>query len=752
MTNVLFYRPSQRGLFMLLPSDRHGSWRQVSLRRAGWLLLNHPRHASVHTAGSSMDVQTAYGILGLDSSVSLDGIKSAYRSLAKQYHPDKNSSHGSTALFQQLNHAYQTLIKCHLSAGHDGDSSPAGPVCVDSDITLNTKENSFSVTIDITDIMFLVILSVCESHHGVSPVDRGVNGQQLKFPYTSPGESEHYGSISLTFYPTTSRLLVQGSSYILWVDEHLPAISKRADEQYMQNAGVWTALARRPGIGLKHEGRPTRHSRSTRSSRSDDLSSADDLGHTPQLVDPPPPETSDASPATHCAQGDNRSPSPVSYIESPVHLACDANDATSVADLSPTQEGSSSTTHAGQSTEGGPVTCAPKTHKKPKCPKKKVAAKKKKKSVKFNLSDNHCDSKCTISGSDNMIRCSLCMSWFHVECTGEDAQYQGVWCCNSCRTLPKYVQGMTEKIDLLVSSLESIQNTEAALRAEVQLLKAENGKLRSKLSHAEHHNNELAKLIETMSFPASSGSGTSDRHEDSPTLNPYPPSQQHPSPPEPEQPWITVPTANRFELLNNSGVEQQSRPRSQSHTPQKRSNPSSTVTSSAGPSRHENITVTVIGSSIVRGVAPLVHGKGFDACGYVFPGCTAREINARIRHIPTSDVTVLAAGTNNIETQTIAECSKEVQQTIDNVARKRHHKTVIMSQLPHRFDKPKLNSKIDAVNSFIAYEVSKRPHWHLLKHNVSHDDLKPDGLHFNSRGIARYAHEIRHMIRTIKLE
>ena len=132
MTNVLFYRPSQRGLFMLFPSDRHGSWRQVSLRRAGWLLLDHPRHASVHTAGTSMDVQTAYGILGLDSSASFDGIKSAYRSLAKQYHPDKNSSHVSTALFQQLNHAYQTLIKCHLSAGHDSDSSPAGPVCVDS--------------------------------------------------------------------------------------------------------------------------------------------------------------------------------------------------------------------------------------------------------------------------------------------------------------------------------------------------------------------------------------------------------------------------------------------------------------------------------------------------------------------------------------------------------------------------------------------------------------------------------------------
>ena len=154
-------------------------------RRAGGLLLDHPRHAWVHTTGSTMDGQSAYDILGIDSSVSLDEIKSTYRSLAKKYHPDKNSSNGSTALFQWLNQAYQTQLKCHISAGHDGDSLHAGPVCVDSisDITLHTKENTFFVTIDITDIMFLVILSECESHHDVIPIDRGIDGQQLRFPW-----------------------------------------------------------------------------------------------------------------------------------------------------------------------------------------------------------------------------------------------------------------------------------------------------------------------------------------------------------------------------------------------------------------------------------------------------------------------------------------------------------------------------------------------------------------------------------------
>ena len=333
---------------MLSPSNPFQVTRR---RRAGGLLLDHPRHAWVHTSGSTMDGQSAYDILGIDSSVSLDEIKSTYRSLAKKYHPDKNSSNGSTALFQRLNQAYQTLLKCHISAGHDGDSPHVGPVCVDSisDITLHTKENTFSVTIDITDIMFLVILSECESHHDVSPIDRGINGQQLRFPYTSPGESEHYGSISLTFYPTTSRLLVQGSSYLLWVDEHLPTICKQAELKYMQHASTWTASSRRRGIGLKREGHLTRHSRSMRSSRSDDISNPTDLAHTSPIHISHPGDLAHTSVLLDVSGTSPATPSPVQAGDTPlllpasgieptaesVQLSCDAEDTTSVADSSP---------------------------------------------------------------------------------------------------------------------------------------------------------------------------------------------------------------------------------------------------------------------------------------------------------------------------------------------------------------------------------------------------------------------------------
>ena len=64
----------------------------------------------------------------------------------------------------------------------------------------------------------------------------------------------------------------------------------------------------------------------------------------------------------------------------------------------------------------------------------------------------------------------------------------------------------------------------------------------------------------------------------------------------------------------------------------------------------------VIGNSIVPVVAPLIHGKGFGVSGFVYPGHTAHQIKSRIRHIPDSDVTILAAGNNNLEHQTVAEC------------------------------------------------------------------------------------------------
>ncbi len=51
-----------------------------------------------------------YAVLGVSRSASSSEIKSAYRRLARKYHPDVNSDPTAPAKFAQINDAYQTLI------------------------------------------------------------------------------------------------------------------------------------------------------------------------------------------------------------------------------------------------------------------------------------------------------------------------------------------------------------------------------------------------------------------------------------------------------------------------------------------------------------------------------------------------------------------------------------------------------------------------------------------------------------------
>ena len=92
------------------------------------------------------------------------------------------------------------------------------------------------------------------------PYRQGTFRPSVPLPYTSPFDQEQYGSLSLTFYPTTSRLLVQGTSYLLWVEEHLPAIYGEAETRYLADISSWRSLALR-GIGIKRDSRHRRDRR-----------------------------------------------------------------------------------------------------------------------------------------------------------------------------------------------------------------------------------------------------------------------------------------------------------------------------------------------------------------------------------------------------------------------------------------------------------------------------------------------------------
>lgn len=71
-----------------------------------------------------METRDYYLVLGVDRNVGADGIKSAYRKLARQYHPDVSKDPDAEDKFKEIRKAYETLKSPEKRSAYDQRLSP----------------------------------------------------------------------------------------------------------------------------------------------------------------------------------------------------------------------------------------------------------------------------------------------------------------------------------------------------------------------------------------------------------------------------------------------------------------------------------------------------------------------------------------------------------------------------------------------------------------------------------------------------
>ena len=68
-----------------------------------------------------------YSILGLEPSATPEEVKRAYKKLALQYHPDKNSSEDATEKFKSISEAYQMITDPPTEQNIEHNQHPVNP-------------------------------------------------------------------------------------------------------------------------------------------------------------------------------------------------------------------------------------------------------------------------------------------------------------------------------------------------------------------------------------------------------------------------------------------------------------------------------------------------------------------------------------------------------------------------------------------------------------------------------------------------
>ena len=163
-----------------------------------------------------------YKTLGLAPGASIEEVKKAFRTLAKRLHPDKSKAPDATERFKDLNRAYAELLKNAKPTQPDVESNQRQMDITKTMPDMKVTEHSQCIVLDIGKEQIGLFHQICVEFYG-PPVDLKSNGRKFSKQYKPLNDDKsNLGTIHVTIYLTSGRVLVQGTCYLLWHAEYLP--------------------------------------------------------------------------------------------------------------------------------------------------------------------------------------------------------------------------------------------------------------------------------------------------------------------------------------------------------------------------------------------------------------------------------------------------------------------------------------------------------------------------------------------------
>jgi len=198
-----------------------------------------------------------YKTLGVNNTASAQEIKSAYRSLAKKFHPDKNSTAAAEALFKEINKAYQVLADPDKRADYDLLFSPKENDTMGQDFgrpafSEETKKQGryfvigLIVLVVVVPILLLRFSSVYNYKRGLDFYEAGDIGNSLIYfqkSVTELGARKKEASLKAIAICYNKGLISQGIAFAQNGSRYLFNTTNKGNLSYREGLG-WEMLKR----------------------------------------------------------------------------------------------------------------------------------------------------------------------------------------------------------------------------------------------------------------------------------------------------------------------------------------------------------------------------------------------------------------------------------------------------------------------------------------------------------------------------